>query len=413
MPCIKNNPSCIIKLMKRIILALTFALTLTTSLLAQEESIAVSRVYDIEDLKGVMLLDEVSASALKPELASLYEELEGATYLERSSGKHLSLCIGSYSVKDQAWRLHIRSDFFSREDLFDVEFLLPYSDVLGKRFVEVEKMTEAQLADYEEKVTLYDELIHTKENVLQAELFFKIFRWTGSSEYYFVPVECNIINANLKNKVVYSLDEKILEAKKVQLLPKQEVRSEGEIIQDKRRAQLLLSKNFEIEKENRLPENNTESQTETPSSSETEKTQKIGRREVLVQVSAEKADWVYESFNDIRAMQPLIQGSFCFSIFPFLYAGLGVGFKAYVNSFYIDGFAGLNYRLGSVVNPFAQVGIKAFTDNTLDLHAGGGIDFNLGPMVLMLGYDYNWSFELNTGNEKEMNGIQIGAGLSW
>ena len=74
-PCIKNNPSCIIKLMKRIILALTFALTLTTSLLAQEGSIAVSRVYDIEDLKGVMLLDEVSASALKPELASLYEEL--------------------------------------------------------------------------------------------------------------------------------------------------------------------------------------------------------------------------------------------------------------------------------------------------------------------------------------------------
>ena len=84
--------------MKRIILALTFALTLTTSLLAQEQSIAVSRVYDIEDLKGVMLLDEVSASALKPELASLYEELEGATYLERSSGKHLSLFIGSYSV---------------------------------------------------------------------------------------------------------------------------------------------------------------------------------------------------------------------------------------------------------------------------------------------------------------------------
>lgn len=396
---------------KRVFCAAVLLSLCTAFAFSQAQSLAVSRVYDIEDLKAAMMMDDSSAEVLKPELYNLYDELEAATYLERSSGQHLSLFIGTYSVADQAWRLHLRTNFFDREDLLDLEFLLPYSDVLGKRFVTTDKMSEAQLADYEEKVTLYDELIHTRENVLQAELYFKIFRWTGASEYYFVPLSCSIINSQLKNKVVYQVDEKLLDARKIQLLPKTEVRNEKEILSDKQRAQKLLARNFVMEEKT---EGSAESETEKKESENESSAKKDeGRHGVIVQVIAEKADWDYSDFNKIRQMQPNLQGSICFGITPWLFAGTGVGYRLYSNVYYIDAFLGFNYMLGKHVDSIVQVGLKARTDNTLTLHTGGGFEFKFGPLLLSLGYEYNWHFKLDGSGTTETNSFNIGTGLSW
>ena len=380
-----------------------------------------SAIQDIEDIKQAISLSE--SAELRTVLASEYERLENTTFIESSNGSHVYLTVGNYDTKSQSWPLTISTVFFGTGELFSFQTNLNYAELMGKRFVKTSDMTERQVTDYEESVSAYDNLLHSGEGILYAELYFKIYRWKEASEYLFAPVLCTVANTRLKSKIILNVDctENTSTAPKTfSVSPKIEVRTAQEKNADSRRIIVL--------KKTESPAQEEPAETADTEQTDSKKSNWRGRQGVFVLANLERSDMDFSSLDSIINISPCLQGDFNFAPLKFLFLGFDVGVNFLENSYYIGYFNGLNFQLGKHIVPFARAGLDARTNGMLDIRLGGGSDFVFGGVAFTAGYNCSLRYDLNTASGENffqavksafsidptiLHAIYVGLGIRW
>lgn len=381
---------------------------------AAQNSTVETRIQYIEDLKIKITADPQSKS--KETLNSAYKSLEASEYMENSLDGQLELVIGDYDTQKAVWPLTVSMQTLGHKDAVKIEYDLPYSDVIEKKYVLPEQMTERQLRDYEFNVEYYDALFRKDSSVLYAELYFTVTHWLSASEYRIKPVECRIYKNEKRAKEILTLNSAQMQSRTFVMSPQIDVRSAEEYQADIARVHTAL----ESEKPAQ-PQPQKESETEY-----TEEKEQKGRLSFYVTTGMEPADLDFSDFDIKENPLDSIDGYLTWGMGKNFFTGLNIGYdinSLYKSSIYSVGVLfGGNLNIGSHFRPYADTKVSVRTDNAVILKAGGGFDIIMGNFMLNIDYGYNWKlndFESIFGSGDSdvqitnFHAFSIGAGFTW
>jgi len=361
-------------------------------------------------------------SKLLIQLRSMYSSLESSVYETDSFTDEITVRVRDFNGETGSWPLVITSSLFGYTTLFNYEIPLSYTEVTGKRYIPINKMTERQFKVYSDNVNFYDSLFRSSTDVFSVKVSYKVNRWANASEYRFIPTKCEVIRLDKKSKVIHTEKADRFSPKTFIIYPQTEVRTASEISHDKEKAVAILDKEYEkkMKKENPNYSSSSSKSTQRKSSGSSSVEQK-GRNAFIVTTGLSSAA---DSSKDHRFV---LGSELDIGFGKYSFMGMNCSFpQPGANGFscWEVGFdSGFSVRIGEYARPFVRTDFGVSSGFNLVGKAGIGCDvIALKCLDVTLGYDYAYRFDLGSliGVRSESGFPEgpshlfyIGAGFGW
>ncbi len=321
--------------------------------------------------------------SFKSQLNSLYADLESESYNANSKDKFYSFIILPYDKENMCWPIQLTLTLDNGKKVYEDQIKLLYSQVLKKKFVPYNQMTERQISDYEFLVDYYDNLFRVQPEILHSEISFKIQHWIKAGEYRFIPIEIKFFKTEGSTLQINSIQQENLKPQLFYINKDIEIRSLSEIAQDSLRAKNIILKE------------------DTPSVVEEEtiaaEDKKItGRKTVYITLDTLTTSLDFSEINVINSNANMF-GTFTLDINSFLFWGLSFGTNITFTSLTLPDVYSLGAEFGAYTTfknffrPYSDLSFMFSSNADLSLGLGAGFDLFIKHFLLTVSANYNFN----------------------
>jgi len=342
------------------------------------------------------------------ELNKMYSALESSKFSTTSINGELKLEVGVFDGKKGKWKAKVSSSIMGKEDLVFEEIELTYSEVTGKKYIPVDKMSELQFEEFTNNVNKYDSFFSSDTKALFARVSYKIIRWQNASEYRFMPNVIEIVRLDgSSEKVIHKIA--FVDPKVFVQIPMIEIRDAKQIAKEKAKTVNRLEREQKA-KEKRLGIKLYSDPDVAAKAYNKDPVIQKGRGSVIISVM-DSEDF---SQPQVGIDQLHMDVTIGLGKFGFIGGDFGVLFPIQKNDFVLNGglIGGLNVHAGRFLRPYVLVGADYEMGYTVVGKAGAGCDLILAKVFdINLGYTFNYNFGLSEFiNQDVMTSIIINGG---
>ncbi len=349
----------------------------------QSEDEELNQTEQPQILKNKKSAYQDELDSFKSKLNYLYADLESESYNANSKDKFYSFIILPYDKENMCWPIQLTLTLDNGKKVYEDQIKLLYSQVLKKKFVPYNQMTERQISDYEFLVDYYDNLFRVQPEILHSEISFKIQHWIKAGEYRFVPIEIKFFKTEGSTLQINSIQQENLKPQMFYINNDIEIRTLSEIAQDSLRAKNIILKE------------------DSPNPVEEEKIsyddKKItGRKTVYISLDTLTTSLDFNEINIINS-NANVYGTFTLDINNFLFWGLNFGTSINLTSLSLPDVYSLGAEFGAYTTfknffrPYTDLSFLFSSNADLSLGLGTGFDLFIKHFLLTVSVNYNFN----------------------